>query len=182
MKKLLYIEENYITHEECEEFIKLSKDIQKPILHGDSIRGADTYFTNVEWKNHGASYLGGDIDVVIPSLEDKVVASINALCKSFDSSAELDYVGVVRWPIGTFMKPHVDDNNIHNPDVFAAMLYLNENFSGGHTMFEEYDIIPKTGRLIVFSNSQLLHYVSKVEDNERFVLSFWYKRLTPPAK
>ena len=182
MKKLIYIEENYITREECEEFIKLSKDNQKPILHGDSIQGADTYFTNVEWKNNGASYLGGDIDVVIPSLEDKVVASVNSLCKSFDGSAELDYVGIVRWPVGTFMKPHVDDNNVHNPDVFAAMLYLNEEFSGGHTMFEEYTIKPKTGKLIVFSNSQLLHYVSKVEDSERFVLSFWYKRLTPPTK
>ena len=181
MKNLIYIEENYITPEECQKFIQLSKDNQKPIPYGDPTRGGDTYLTNVEWKNHGASYHGGNIDVVIPSLEDKVVSSINALCKSFDNSAELDYVGVVRWPVGTFMKPHVDDNNVHNPDVFAAMLYLNDDFEGGHTLFEQYDIKPEMGKLIVFSNSQLLHYVSKVEDSERFVLSFWYKRLTPPA-
>ena len=181
MKNLIYIEENYITPEECQKFIQLSKDNQKPIPYGDPTRGGDTYLTNVEWKNHGASYHGGNIDVVIPSLEDKVVSSINALCKSFDNSAELDYVGVVRWPVGTFMKPHVDDNNVHNPDVFAAMLYLNDDFEGGHTLFEQYDIKPEVGKLIVFSNSQLLHYVSKVEDSERFVLSFWYKRLTPPA-
>ena len=181
MKNLIYIEENYITPEECQKFIQLSKDNQKPIPYGDPTRGGDTYLTNVEWKNHGASYHGGNIDVVIPSLEDKVVSSINALCKSFDNSAELDYVGVVRWPVGTFMKPHVDDNNVHNPDVFAAMLYLNDDFEGGHTLFEQYDIKPEVGKLIVFSNSQLLHYVSKVEDRERFVLSFWYKRLTPPT-
>jgi len=181
VKNLIYIEENYITPEECQKFIQLSKDNQKPIPYGDPTRGGDTYLTNVEWKNHGASYHGGNIDVVIPSLEDKVVSSINALCKSFDNSAELDYVGVVRWPVGTFMKPHVDDNNVHNPDVFAAMLYLNDDFEGGHTLFEQYDIKPEVGKLIVFSNSQLLHYVSKVEDSERFVLSFWYKRLTPPA-
>jgi hypothetical protein len=181
VKNLIYIEENYITPEECQKFIQLSKDNQKPIPYGDPTRGGDTYLTNVEWKNHGASYHGGNIDVVIPSLEDKVVSSINALCKSFDNSAELDYVGVVRWPVGTFMKPHVDDNNVHNPDVFAAMLYLNDDFEGGHTLFEQYDIKPEVGKLIVFSNSQLLHYVSKVEDRERFVLSFWYKRLTPPT-
>ena len=181
MKNLIYIEENYITPEECEEFIKLSKDNQKPIPYGDPTRGGDTYLTNVEWKNHGASYHGGDIDVVVPSLENKVVTSVNKLCESFDNEINLDYVGVVRWPVGTFMKPHVDDNNIHNPDVFAAMLYLNDDFEGGHTLFEQYDIKPEVGKLIVFSNSQLLHYVSKVEDSERFVLSFWYKRLTPPA-
>ncbi len=63
MKNLIYIEENYITPEECEEFIKLSKDNQKPIPYGDPTRGGDTYLTNVEWKNHGSSYHGGDIDV-----------------------------------------------------------------------------------------------------------------------
>ena len=182
MKNLIYIEENYITPEECEEFIKLSKDNQKPIPYGDPTRGGDTYLTNVEWKNHGASYHGGDIDVVVPSLENKVVTSVNKLCESFDNEINLDYVGVVRWPVGTFMKPHVDDNNVHNPDVFAAMLYLNDDFVGGHTLFEQYDIKPEVGKLIVFSNSQLLHYVSKVEDSERFVLSFWYKRLTPPSE
>ena len=145
-------------------------------------RLATRNLTNVEWKNHGASYHGGDIDVVVPSLENKVVTSVNKLCESFDNEINLDYVGVVRWPVGTFMKPHVDDNNVHNPDVFAAMLYLNEGFSGGHTIFEEYDIKPKTGKLIVFSNSQLLHYVTQVEGSERFVLSFWYKRLTRPTE
>ena len=50
------------------------------------------------------------------------------------------------------MKPHFDDNNVHNPDVFAAMLYLNDDFSGGHTIFEELEVKPKTGKLIIFSN------------------------------
>ena len=36
---------------------------------------------------------------------------------------------------------------------------------------------PEIGKLIVFSNSQYLHYVSKVEGDERFVLSFWYNSL-----
>ena len=27
----------------------------------------------------------------------------------------------------TFMKPHIDENNIHEPDVFVAMAYLNDN-------------------------------------------------------
>ena len=66
--------------------------------------------------------------------------------------------------VGTFMKPHVDDNNVHKPDVFAAMLYLNNNFTGGgNTCFEDFEVKPEVGKLIVFSNSQYLHYVSKVE-------------------
>ena len=57
------------------------------------------------------------------------------------------------------MKPHVDDNNVHNPDIFAAMLYLNNNL---YTCFEDFEVKPR-GKLIIFSNSQYLHYVSKVE-------------------
>ncbi len=85
-------------------------------------------------------------------------------------------MGVVRWPVGTFMKPHLDDNNKHNPDIFAAMLYLNDDYSGGHTCFEHMEVKPEVGKLIIFSNAHYLHYVSKVEDSERFVLSFWYNK------
>ena len=106
----------------------------------------------------------------------QVINNVTNRCKTFESEIALDYVGVVRWPIGIFMKPHVDDNNVHRPDVFAAMLYLNDDFKGGSTVFEDIEVKPEKGKLIIFSNSQHLHYVSKVEEAERFVLSFWYSR------
>ena len=172
MKKLIYIEENFISLDECQRFIDLSLANKEEKINSNS---EDTYSTTVEWKNHGASYYGGDVDPTAPSLDDKVVTRVNSICKNFDSDANLDYVGVVRWPIGTFMKPHVDDNNMHPPDVFAAMLYLNDDFEGGSTMFEHMEVKPETGKLIVFSNSKYLHYVTRVDKSERYVLSFWYK-------
>ena len=174
MKKLLYIEEDFLDPSLCQSFIDLSKANKKEMPYGNKSRGGDTYLTTVEWKDHTAVYLGGDVDSTVPSLDDEIVMKVNSICKSFDSSVNLDYVGVVRWPVGTFMKPHLDDNNKHNPDIFAAMLYLNDDFTGGHTCFEDFEVKPKTGKLIIFSNSQYLHYVSPVEGVERFVLSFWY--------
>ena len=172
MKKLIYIEENFISLDECQRFIDLSLANKEEKINSNS---EDTYSTIVEWKNHGASYYGGDVDPTAPSLDDEVVTRVNSICKNFDSDANLDYVGVVRWPIGTFMKPHVDDNNMHPPDVFAAMLYLNDDFEGGSTVFEHMEVKPETGKLIVFSNSKYLHYVTRVDKSERYVLSFWYK-------
>ena len=174
MKKLLYIEEDFLDPSLCQSFIDLSKANKKEMPYGTPDRGGDTYLTTVEWKDHTAVYLGGDVESTVPSLDDKVVMRVNNICKSFDSSVNLDYVGVVRWPVGTFMKPHLDDNNKHNPDIFAAMLYLNDDFTGGYTCFEDFEVKPKAGKLIIFSNSQYLHYVSPVEGVERFVLSFWY--------
>ena len=178
MKKLIYVEENFISSDECQRFINLSlANKGKEMPYGDETRGGDTYLTTVEWKDHTAVYLGGNVEPTIPSLDDEVITRVNSICKSFDSTSILDYVGVIRWPVGTFMKPHFDDNNVHNPDIFAAMLYLNTNFSGGCTCFEDFEVKPEPGKLIIFSNSQYLHYVSKVEDDERFVLSFWYNSL-----
>ena len=107
---------------------------------------------------------------------DEVVTKVTEKCKSL-VDCQLGYVGIVRWPIGTFMKPHFDSNNVHTPNKVAAMLYLNNNFSGGRTCFEDFEVKPEPGKLIIFSNSQYLHYVSKVEGDERFVLSFWYNSL-----
>ena len=176
MKKLIYIEENFLTPDECNKFIDLSKSNKKEMPYGSPSRGGDTYLTTVEWKNQGASYYGGNVDTVVPSLDEDVVNRVNTLCKSFDSESNLDYVGVVRWPIGTFMKPHTDNNNNHPKDMFAAMLYLNDDYSGGHTCFEYMEVKPEVGKLIIFSNAHYLHYVSKVEESERFVLSFWYNK------
>ena len=137
MKKLIYIQDNFLDPSLCKPFIDLF-DLKK---------------------------------------EDRSLDAVTDLCKTFDPDIILDYVGVVRWPVGTFMKPHFDKNDVHGEDVFAAMLYLNDDFTGGSTCFEDFEVKPEIGKLIVFSNSQYLHYVSKVEGVERFVLSFWYNKL-----
>ncbi len=203
MRKLIFIEEKFLDPILCEPFINLAKKNDKEMPYGDESRGGDTFLTTVTHSNpdeslskgmdvpepdgnYGAIYLGGNVDPTTIEVDDNelfktVIHGITDLCKSFDPDIVLDYVGVVRWPSGTFMKPHFDKNDIHGPDVFAAMLYLNDDFSGGHTCFEDFDVAPEPGKLIIFSNSQYLHHVNKVEDGERFVLSFWYKRLTPSS-
>ena len=201
MKKLIYIEENFISPDECQELINLSlANRGKEMPYGDESRGGDTFLTTVTHSNpeeslskgmdvpepdgnYGAIYLGGNVDPTTIEVNDDelfktVVHGVTDLCKTFDPDIILDYVGVVRWPVGTFMKPHFDKNDVHGPDVFAAMLYLNDDFEGGSTVFDHMDVKPETGKIIVFSNSQYLHHVSKVEGNERYVLSFWYKYLT----
>ena len=99
------------------------------------------------------------------------------VCKTFYSRVIIDYAGVVRWPSGTFMRPHIDPHRPNQePDLFAAVLYLNDDFDGGHTCFNECEIKPETGKLLIFSNSIYEHSVSKVVNGERFALSIWYNQ------
>ena len=205
MKKFLHVEENFLDPSFCQPFIDLY-GIDKEDRPIDAVTHSDpnetlTYIPNQPFdKNYGARYLGGNVDPINmdsvmgfgsshhdndtrnPKNNPQLVnigGTIHRTDKLFANiinDIALDYVGVVRWPIGTFMKPHVDDNNVHREDVFAAMLYLNHDFKGGSTVFEEMEVKPKAGKLVIFTNGELLHYVSKVEEAERFVLSFWYSR------
>lgn len=186
MKKLIYVEENFIDSSLCERFIEFAKaNKSKEVPYGNYDRGGDTFITNiVHEENYGGNlYQGGIPDCIDLNLTDQeifevVLNSITQVCKSFDENIRLDYPTVIRWPVGTFMKPHYDNSYQDNPDVFAALVYLNDNYDGGHTCFEEFEIKPKTGKLVIFSNSQYLHHVSKVEGGERFVLSLWFSGLT----
>ena len=164
-----YIEENFISLSECQRLIDYAK-----LNKSENVSHDDVYSTDVEWTDHGATYYGNDVDPITPEDNDEVVTKVTEKCKSL-VDCQLGYVGIVRWPIGTFMKPHFDKNDVHGEDVFAAMLYLNDDFEGGSTIFEHFECKPETGKLIIFSNSQYLHHVSKVEKGERYVLSFWYK-------
>jgi hypothetical protein len=200
MKKLIYMEENFLNPLLCKTFIDFAKKNKEEMPYGNESRGGDTFLTSITHSNpheslpkelqvpesdvsYGAIYLGGNVDPTTIEINEnelfaEVVNSVTKLCKTFDPDVILDYVGVVRWPPGTFMKPHLDKNDIHGEDVFAAMLYLNDDFVGGHTCFETFEVKPEVGKLVVFSNSKYLHHVSKVEEADRFVLSFWYKYST----
>ncbi len=164
MKKLIYVEENFISPSECQELIDISKSNKEEIPYGDESRGGNTYLTTLD-------------GIYFESQENNVVDKVTNLCRTFDDRVVIDYAAVVRWPVGTFMKPRIDPSRPRQePDLMAAVLYLNDDFTGGCTGFDEYEIKPETGKLLVFSNSIYKHHVSKIEGAERFALSIWYNQ------
>ena len=48
MKKLIYIEENFISPHECQELIELSKSNPNEMPYGGESRGGDTYLTTLD--------------------------------------------------------------------------------------------------------------------------------------
>ena len=100
MKKLLYIEENFISPSECQELIDLSKANKEEIPYGNETRGGDTFLTTLD-------------GIYFDEGKNSVVERVTNLCKTFDDRVVIDYAGVVRWPVGTFMKPHIDP---HRPN------------------------------------------------------------------
>jgi len=93
-----------------------------------------------------------------------------------------DTLQVIRWFPGMEQHPHADD--MSNTDIvgfdhraFGSIIYLNDNYDGGHTYYPNYnfDITPKVGTLAVHpGDPEHLHGVTKIENGIRYTIaSFW---------
>ena len=62
----------------------------------------------------------------------------------------------------------------------TAIMYINDNFTGGETCFKETDfgpfreVRPSPGRLVAFSAKENAHAVRKLKSGERYVLNVWF--------
>tara|TARA_A100001234_G_C12560044_1_gene356971 strand:+ start:432 stop:923 length:492 start_codon:yes stop_codon:yes gene_type:complete len=83
----------------------------------------------------------------------------------------IDEMQIVEWPENSEMIEHYD---IKNNDFCAVIIYLNETFSGGETIFNLYQksmVVPVTGRFVLFSNRNILHSVNQVSHGKRYTLA-----------
>ena len=120
-----------------------------------------------EYEEHAFQYRDTfPLDIALGSIGD----DIERECKKYDKNIFLQTCQVVKWPPGSFMNQHRDMEG----DRFAAVLYLNDDYTGGETCFEHTQIIPETGKLVIFSGHELIHSVNKVKDSARYTIAMWF--------
>jgi hypothetical protein len=98
-------------------------------------------------------------------------------------NAYADITTLVRWFPGQEQTPHADDmTNVDGHEAFhhrefGSILYLNDNYSGGHTYYPDHgiEVTPKSGMLAVHpGDTDHFHGVTKIEDGIRYTIaSFW---------
>jgi predicted 2-oxoglutarate/Fe(II)-dependent dioxygenase YbiX len=81
---------------------------------------------------------------------------------------------MIRYGEGGHYLPHADAGEDLPDRYFTALLYLNDDFDGGHTSFPSLDaaVKPKTGQAIIFP-ARYLHCAEPVTRGEKFVLLTW---------
>ena len=156
---ILYLEDDFINTEQSKNIINFYNNHS---IHSFEYR---TDFNNVSYPlNILNQYKNEQI------LNDSINKIIK-ICKGFISDSKLDNLEIVKRPSNSSMGYHVDSVT---GDVLAGIVYLNDDYSGGSTGFESFQVEPKVGRLIIFSNSHYRHCVNEVKDNDRYTLSSWF--------
>jgi len=97
---------------------------------------------------------------------------LNKIAKEFDS--QIDWLQIVKWPIGAHQDFHFD--TAKDKTTLSSIVYLNDEYEGGQTYFEEGTIFkPKIGRGLFFNGQYYKHGVLPVKNHIRYVVATWYK-------
>ena len=92
-----------------------------------------------------------------------------------DLNSKIEWCQIIKWPIGSIQDLHFDKTS--NKTSLASIVYLNENFEGGQTYYEDGTTIqPITGRGLFFDGNFYEHGVKKVSKNIRYVVAAWYEK------
>ena len=146
---MINIKDNYLTRETCVEVIKAYHDNESKIQ-----KYRDRNFLKInDFGNIGEEL-------------DKESFLIN--------NSTLDWVHIVKWPKNSEHNLHIDDAKLET--ALACIIYLNEDYLGGQTYFEDGTIIaPKTGRALFFDGRYYKHGVKCIKEGTRYTIAAWFK-------
>lgn len=128
------------------------------------------------YKNHDKNI--GELLYDIRLRTSKAISSLYNV-----NSVYPDITQIVRWFPGQEQPPHADDmtntedNDWFHHREFGTIIYLNDDYSGGHTYYPQHqkEIKPERGMLAIHpGDTDHMHGVTKIEDKVRYTIAaFW---------
>jgi len=167
--------ENFVSKEDCEYLVNIIKEFSLWESGGSEF-----------WDNRVINYnkmLYSDKYAAVIMLDANIRCGQKIKEEyNLDIPVYSDTLQIVRWFPGMEQPPHADD--MSNTDItgfdhraFGSIIYLNSDYSGGHTFYPNFDIevTPQTGSLAVHpGDPEHLHGVTKVDGSIRYTIaSFW---------
>ena len=183
---IIYVVDDFISEDECQEFINCSKDKLQPatvvgLNKEQKLKGRTNEFA---WLEHHAN----------ESIHE-VSKRLSILVQMPIRNAEM--FQVVHYESGTEYKPHFDSfdqstelgKKYWEPGgqrMITALIYLNDVEDGGATYFPELNISinPKKGNVLVFHNTisettninpRSLHAGMPVTSGEKWAANLWFR-------
>ncbi|MDB9908168.1 2OG-Fe(II) oxygenase [Gammaproteobacteria bacterium] len=183
---IIYVVDDFISEDECQEFINCSKDKLQPatVVGLDNEQKLKDRTNEFAWLEHHAN----------ESIHE-VSKRLSILVQMPIRNAEM--FQVVHYERGTEYKPHFDSfdqstelgKKYWEPGgqrMITALIYLNDVEDGGATYFPELNISinPKKGNVLVFHNTisettninpRSLHAGMPVSSGEKWAANLWFR-------
>jgi hypothetical protein len=176
---------NFLTSEECDRIIALSKDkLSDSKVYSDQ---EDLYQSNSRQSKQ--CWLEDD-DNLVKSISDRVKTITNT------QNRHQEHLQVVNYQAGGFFSPHYDAcegtttycsrmNGSQGPRYLTFLIYLNDEFEGGETVFPKIkkEVKPKKGKAVIFQSvdqdgviiKEALHGGKPVKNGEKWIANKWIR-------
>ena len=91
------------------------------------------------------------------------------------NNSVIDWLEIVKWPSPNEGKGlHMDKPNVL-PLTLSSIIYLNDNYEGGHTYFADGTTFASvTGRAVFFDGQYYPHGVSSISKGPRYTIATWF--------
>jgi len=156
-----YVEDNFITPEECATLIGLYKKAPEVVtkLNFSYVPVSDPNQEHMPMKHE----LVEDIWLRQSILANQLAGAIMQWCQ------------VYKWAEGSKMGLHNDVASKHT--MYTSVLYLNDGFEGGETQLQDgTTIVPKQGRIFFYDGIHYHHRVNTLTKGTRWTCASWYKK------
>jgi len=108
-------------------------------------------------------------DAFIDSIKSKILNEATKL-----KQVSIEWIEITKVPDKVGMDYHYDNQS--DSTILTSVTYLNNNFRGGRTCFEDgTKISPVIGRTIFFDGQKYKHGIEPVLANNRYTIPCWYK-------
>jgi len=136
------------------------------------------FLINYYHSNESKTFVFGNTNPLNISLKDEnlkfLINKLNISAKKINNS-QLDWLQIVKWKVSKGQDLHFDTAS--NQTTLSSILYLNDDFEGGETYYEDGTLFsPITGRILYFNGNYYKHGVKPITKGTRYTIATWYKK------
>ena len=178
LNDLIKTYDDVLSKEDCENLIRVFEDAKEKT----DVRNTNMTFT--EYFIPTDIPFMGDIRSKIINYQNDYVFSMQETlnCNVFPLQYSLEKIKVKRYisKLKEEFKAHVDSIDINSCFRYlSSLVYLNDNFEGGQTTFNDLTIEPKLGRLLIFPPQWMFPHAGTVPiNNDKYVLTTYRRFYT----
>lgn len=99
-----------------------------------------------------------------------LLKKLNFFVENIMKDTFINYSQIVKWPTGEYQGEHID----FHYHTATSVLYLNDEYEGGHTVVDDKIIEPKKGKIILFEGNKTRHKVLPITFGTRYTNTTWY--------